>query len=314
MNASTILCDCRSAMLRALVPFLSICTGAAAADDAGTASMAQIGPVGRIVEVARDLKFTEGPASDARGNVYFSDVAGDTIYRHGADGNLSVFARPSKHANGLMFNAAGELVACQMDGQIVAYGSDGKIARTLAGEFGGKRFNAPNDLVIDASGGIYFTDPRFRAPMPLPQGGEGVYYVAGGKVTRLIDDLKAPNGVILSPDEKTLYVIPSQQREKMAYRVLGPGKLDKGRVFCRADGGDGLTVDTEGNVYIATRIGVEVFTPEGKRRGVIKFPQQPANVTFGGPDGQTLYVTARTALYSVTMKTTGHRFPAGKME
>jgi gluconolactonase len=156
--------------------------------------------------------------------------------------------------------------------------------------------------------------------MPLPQEVTAVYYVsADGKVTRLIDDLKAPNGVILSPDEKTLYVIPSQQAEMMAYPVEAPGKLGKGRVFCTlkqaegksGTGGDGLTVDSKGNLYITSGLGLQVYNPEGKLLGIIAFPEQPANVTFGGPELKTLYVTARTSLYTCPMEVKGHRFPGG---
>ena len=184
----------------------------------------------------------------------------------------------------------------------------------------GKRFNAPNDLVLDQAGGVYFTDPRFRAPMPLPQGKEAVYYCdAQGKVTRLADNLPAPNGVILSVDEKTLYVIPSMQKEMMAYPVQSPGKLGEGRVFCSlkqrqettgpGNGGDGLTIDTKGNLYITSALGLQVFDPQGKLLGIIEFPEQPANATFGGKENKTLYVTARTSLYSVEMEAQGHAFP-----
>ena len=161
----------------------------------------------------------------------------------------------------------------------------------LADKYDGKRFNAPNDLVIDRAGGVYFTDPAFRAPKPLPQGKTAVYYLsADGKVTRLIDDLPNPNGVILSPDEKTLYVIPSGQAEMMSYPVEGPGKIGKGKVFCtlkqpakaKNSGGDGLTVDVKGNLYITSQLGLQVFDKDGKYLGTIKFPEQPANVTFGG--------------------------------
>jgi gluconolactonase len=179
------------------------------------------------------------------------------------------------------------------------------------------RFNAPNDLVIDKQGGIYFTDPAFGAPMPLPQGKTAVYYLAAdGKVTRLIDDLPNPNGVILSPDEKTLYVIPSGQAEMMAYPVKSPGKIGKGRIFCtlkqprgaKGSGGDGLAVDVKGNLYITSQLGLQVFDASGKLLGIIALPEQPANVKFGGSDLKTLYVTARTSLYSVPMEATGHLF------
>jgi gluconolactonase len=221
-----------------------------------------------------------------------------------------------------MFNSRGELISCEMDGQIVAVSADGKQARALASMYEGKRFNAPNDLVVDSSDGIYFTDPQFRAPDPLPQKVTAVYYVAtGGQVTRLIDDLKAPNGVILSPDEKTLYVVPTMQEEMMAYPVGSPGKLGPGKVFCRLKqpagqqgrGGDGLTIDTKGNLYITSGLGLQVFDPDGKLLGIIEVPEQPANVAFGGPEFKTLYITARTSLYRADMEATGHRFAqAGK--
>jgi gluconolactonase len=293
-----------------------------AAEPAGK-SIPGIGPVGEVVKIHSDFQFTEGPAADAEGNVYFTDIPAERIYKVDAAGKLSVFLEPSGHANGLMFNAAGNLVACQMDGRLAEIDVATKKVQPLAEGFNGKRFNAPNDLVIDSAGGVYFTDPHFRAPEPLPQDKLGVYYRAtNGTVTRLIDDLAAPNGVILSPDEKTLYVIPSLQKEMMAYAVSGPGKLGEGRVFCtlqqppdstgRGSGGDGLTIDTKGNLYITSRLGLQVFNPEGKLLGIIELPEQPANVTFGGKDRKTLYVTARTSLYAVKMEATGHVFPAGK--
>src|SRR6516225_5778259 len=160
-------------------------------------------------------------------------------------------------------------------------------------------------------------DPWFGPRQPLPQGKTAVYYIAAdSKVTRLVDDLPNPNGVILSPDEKTLYVIPSGQAEMMAYPVEAPGKIGKGKVFCKlkqrneggTSGGDGLTVDTKGNLYITSQLGLQAFNPSGDLLGIIALPEQPANVDFGGPDMKTLYVTARTSLYTVSMEATGHVF------
>lgn len=280
-----------------------------------------IGPVGKIEKLPMKFSFTEGPAADREGNVYFSDIPNEKIHKVTPKGELSVFVDKSNHANGLMVNAKGEIVACEMDGQIAAWSPDGKTRRVIADKYDGKRFNAPNDLVIDKDGGIYFTDPMFRAPDPRPQDKLAVYYVSpDGKVSRLIDNLPNPNGVILSPDEKTLYVIPSGQADMMQYPVMSPGKIGKGSVFCtlqqgkgkKNTGGDGLTVDTKGNLYITSGLGLQVFTPEGKMLGIISFPEQPANATFGGPDLRTLYVTARSSVYTVPMEATGHRFAAGK--
>jgi len=279
-----------------------------------------IGPAADVQKLQTDLQFTEGPTKAPDGTLYFTDIPADRIYQISTDGKLSVFLEPAGHCNGLMIPTAnaGTIYACSMDGRLIAIGRKTKKVTPLAPAYMGQRFNAPNDLVVDKSGGVYFTDPHFRAPEPLPQGTTAVYYrSADGKVTRLLDDLKAPNGVILSPDEKTLYVIPSLQAEMMAYPVEAPGKLGEGKVFCTLKqpegqsgrGGDGLTVDTKGNLYITSGLGVQVYNPEGKLLGIIEFPEQPANVTFGGPDNKTLYATARTSIYSVKMEATGHQFP-----
>jgi gluconolactonase len=279
-----------------------------------------IGPVGPVVKLHTGFRFTEGPAADRHGNVYFSDIPNERIHKVDRDGQLSLFREKSNRANGLRVNARGEVVACEMAGRVVAISPDGKRVRVLADQYQGKRFNAPNDLVIDRQAGVYFTDPSFGAPMPLPQGKTAVYYIApGGQVSRLIDDVPQPNGVTLSPDEKTLYVIPTGPAEMRAYPVEAPGKLGPGRVFCtlqgkdgkKGTGGDGCTIDTKGNLYVTSQIGVQVFDPEGKFLGNIAFPEQPANVKFGGPDMKTLHVTARTSLYTVRMEATGHAFPAG---
>jgi gluconolactonase len=175
---------------------------------------------------------------------------------------------------------------------------------------------------VDRQDGVYFTDPSFQAGTSQ-QDKMGVYYVSPqGKVTRLIDDLPRPNGVILSPDEKTLYVLPSGSVDVMAYPVLSPGKIGPGRVPCKleqaptgpARGGDGLAVDTKGNLYLTqpSLFAIQVVSPEGKTLGLIKFPENPANCDFGGKDMKTLYVTARTSLYTVRMEATGHRLAAGR--
>ncbi|MBL8819282.1 MAG: SMP-30/gluconolactonase/LRE family protein [Planctomyces sp.] len=276
-----------------------------------------IGPTGSVQRLHTGFAFTEGPASDAEGNLYFTDIPNNRIHKRDATGQVTIFAEPSGHCNGLMV-VGDRLLACEMDGRLKQYSLKDATEAVLADKYQDKRFNAPNDLVIDRTGGIYFTDPRFRAPDPWPQGKEAVYYrAADGSVTRLIDDRTAPNGVILSPDEMTLYVIPSMEKQMWAYPVESPGKLGAGRVFCELkqgpeqtnSGGDGLTVDTSGNLYITSSLGLQIFDPSGKALGVIAIPgEQPANVTFGGPERKTLFITARTSLYSVETEATGHIF------
>ncbi|MEZ6043057.1 MAG: SMP-30/gluconolactonase/LRE family protein [Planctomycetaceae bacterium] len=291
---------------------LAVTGSSSTADDLAS----KIGPVGEVQRLHTNFGFTEGPAADGDGNLYFTDIPNNRIHKRDSRGRLTVFVEPSGHCNGLLV-AGNRLLACEMDGRLKQYTlSDGSEV-SLADKFNGERFNAPNDLVIDRTGGIYFTDPRFRAPEPWPQKKEAVYYRdAQGKITRLIEDRNAPNGVILSPDEKTLYVIPSMEEEMWAYEITSPGKLGEGRVFCKlkqpegksGTGGDGLTVDTEGNLYITTALGLQVFGPDGSAIGTIAFPEQPANVAFGGPNHSTLFVTARTSLYALEVKAKGHVF------
>jgi gluconolactonase len=276
-----------------------------------------IGPKGPATKVAGGFGFIEGPAADGQGNLYFSDIPNARIHKLDAQGKVTVFREKSNKSNGLMVDGKGRILACEMDGAVVALSADGQGREVLADQHNGKPLNAPNDLVIDKTGGIYFTDPMYGAKTPLPQGKTCVYYLPqGGKPARLLDNLPNPNGVILSPDEKTLYVIPSSQRQMMAYPVEAPGKLGVGRVFCELaqrrpggnSGGDGLAVDVQGNLYITAETGVQVWSPAGKLLGTLVFPEQPANCDFGGPGNKTLYATARTGLYQVELEIPGHRF------
>jgi len=276
-----------------------------------------IGPKGPATKVAGGFGFIEGPAADGQGNLYFSDIPNARIHKLDAQGKVTVFREKSNKSNGLMVDGKGRILACEMDGAVVALSADGQGREVLADQHNGKPLNAPNDLVIDKNGGIYFTDPMYGAKAPLPQGKTCVYYLPkGGKPVRLLDNLPNPNGVILSPDEKTLYVIPSSQRQMMAYPVEAPGKLGAGRVFCELaqrrpggnSGGDGLAVDVQGNLYITAETGVQVWSPAGKLLGTLVFPEQPANCDFGGPGNKTLFATARTGLYQVELEIPGHRF------
>jgi gluconolactonase len=274
-----------------------------------------IKPVGKVETVKTEFAFTEGPAWSKDSSLFFTDIPNSTIHILFEHRNtVGTFTSESGHANGILIDAAGRMLVCQMDGRVVQY--DRKTAKysVLAGSYEGKRFNAPNDLIIDEAGGIYFTDPLFRAPEPLPQGIQAVYYITPtGKVSRVTGHLAAPNGIGLSPDGKRLYVIPSRQAEMLVYDVKGPGKISNGRTLCRLKqppgkdntGGDGMAVDVKGNLYITTHLGVEIFSESGTHLGLVTFPQQPANVTFGGTDRKTMYVTARTGLYRVDMPIAG---------
>ena len=233
------------------------------------------------------FKFTEGPATDKNGVVYFTDVPVEKVYKIEPDNTAVVVRDKSNGANGLMFNAAGDLVGCQKNG-IVAWNAGKKEGqkeeRVLASEYDGKPLNRPNDLVIDNTGGVYFTDPIFALDGKSNQPVSGVFYVSvDGKLTRLIDDIVGPNGIILSPDEKTLYVITFLREQQWAYPVTAHRQARPGQSFLHLEqlpgkkggGGDGCAVDSRGNLYIAAATGVQVFDPQGKLLGTIKVPKSP---------------------------------------
>jgi gluconolactonase len=265
-----------------------------------------LGATGPVEKIQGDFEFLEGPAKTPDGSLFFTDIPANSIYQLTVDGEVKLFLKPSLHANGLMFGGENRLLACQMDGQLASIDLKTKQLTVLSDAYQESRYNACNDLVIDRSGGIYFTDPRYRAPEPWPQTVEAFYYRSpNGEVTRLGSDLKAPNGIILSPDEMKLYVIPSMQAEMFVYDVVSPGKIENKRVLCSLQqvgnnsdgGGDGLAIDSEGNLYITTATGIQVYSPAGKLLGTIEVPEQPANCAFGGEDNRTLFITARTGLY-----------------
>jgi len=283
--------------------------------------IAGIGPTGPIQSIHDGFafKFTEGPAADAEGGLYFTDVFAGRIYRVESEDEPTLILEKSAGMNGLMFDSKGRLIGCKGGaGSIVSIDVKTGEMTTVAGEYDGKRFNRPNDLVIDRSGGVYFTDPKFGRGT---QDVEGVYYIsADADVSQLTGTLKFPNGITMSPDESTLYVLQYQAQELMAYPVESPGKVGEGRVFCKVDsgdktpaGGDGMTVDTDGNLYLTApaKQAIQVVSPEGKTLGMIPLPAKPTNCAFGGPDMKTLYVTAMKQMFALPMETTGHRFAAG---
>jgi gluconolactonase len=286
----------------------SVC-GPAMADDVA----ALIAADAKVQKVVGDCKFTEGPAYSPRGFLLFSDIPNERIVRVAADGSVSDFLKPSGKANGLMFDAAGNLYACQGGARRVVKINtvDGKI-ESLADQYDGKPFNAPNDLAIDSTGGLYFTDPFYGGQSPADaQAVMGVYYVSPlGQVTRVIDSLQRPNGILVSPDGRRLYVAEPNKRETWQFDITGPGQVANGKVIFTGDdkldggGPDGMALDSQGRIY-ATYSSVVVMNPDGKLFGRIPVPEKPANCTFGGPDGKTLYVTARTSLYSLSMTVSG---------
>jgi len=263
-----------------------------------------VAPEATLVELAGGFQFTEGPTPDADGNVYFTDLRAGRIHRWSTRGGLSTYRENSGGANGLFFDRDGNLLACEGEGgRITAIDPEGNVT-VLADEYDKTRFNKTNDLWIDPIGGVYFSDPAYGGAQVV-QDGEHVYYITPdrGRVLRVIDDMVRPNGLIGAPDGKTLYVTDAGARETFRYRINDDGTLADKTLFV-AVGSDGMTIDTEGNVYL-TEDGVLAFDPAGKLIERIAVPNRPTNVCLAGSDRRTLFITARSSVYSIRMRVQG---------
>lgn len=267
------------------------------------AQISGIGPVGQITQAQVGFQFTEGPAVDLLGNIYFTDVQRSRIHKIDTAGQLTTFLENTQGMNGLMFDPRGRLIACQSTaGRIVAIDIATKTITEIASQFEGVRFNSPNDLVIDRTGNIYFTD----------RNGNGVYFITtDNTVKKIISTLTLPNGILLSIDEKTLYVLHGSP-SLMVYPLSGPGQLGTPQTIPLTGngGGDGMTIDTQGNLYVTrpNSNAIQVLTSGGQSLGTFAFGEAPSNCVFGGSDMKTLFVTARTSVYTARMQSIGHRF------
>lgn len=260
-----------------------------------------LAPGAKVKKLAGDFSFTEGPADDGKGNIYFTDIPNNRIHKWSRDGKLSTFLEGSEAANGLIFDENGKLLACRHGSRSVVSIDMNRTITTLADEYRGKKLNSPNDLWIDPSGGIYFTDPRYGNRDNLEQDGEHVYYLSPDQasLSRVIDDFVRPNGIIGTPDGKTIYVADNGANMTYSYRIGAGGSLSGKREFAPV-GSDGVALDEKGNLYL-TGDAVVIYSPRGRLLEKIEVPERPSNVCFGGKDGKTLFITARTSLYSVRM-------------
>jgi gluconolactonase len=262
-------------------------------------------PGAEVVKLADGFSFTEGPAADAEGNIVFSDIPNRRIHRWSADEGLTLFRDDLEATNGLYYDSAGNLIVCEMEHRrISSVAPDGSVT-LLADNYAGRKFNSPNDLWVDPMGGVYFTDPYYGDdPRSLEQGGYYVFYVTPEReVLRVLDDLVGPNGIIGTADGKLLYIGDSGDEKTWVYAVQPDGSLTEKRLFV-SEAHDGLTMDERGNVYV-TGEHVNVYTSDGELIETIVAPEQPANLTFGGPEGRTLFMTARSGFYSLRMSVRG---------
>lgn len=265
-----------------------------------------IEPDAEIVQLAGGFQFTEGPAADADGSVFFSDIPNRRIHKWSVDGELSTYREDLGATNGLFFDPNGSLVVCEMEHRQVSRLDPDGTRTLLADAYARKKLNTPNDLWVDPRGGVYFTDPYYgEQPETLEQYGFHVYYITPGdhSVVRVLNDLKGPNGIIGTADGRLLYVGDAGANKTYVFRIEPDGSLTGRRLFA-PEAYDGLTLDEQGNLYVTGK-GVNIYSPEGRLIGSIDPPEQPANLTFGGPDRRTLFMTARTGLYSLRMKVRG---------
>jgi gluconolactonase len=262
-----------------------------------------------LQKLAGEFIFTEGPASDAQGNVFFTDQPNDRILKWSIDGKLSTFMQPCGRANGLSFDRGGNLWACADEKNELWRISPAGKATVVVTNYQGKLLNGPNDVWLRPAGGLYFTDPFYKRPYwkrgPKEQD-ECVYYLSSDekKLVRVIEDLKQPNGIIGTPDGKILYVADIGAGKTYRYQIQPDGLLKHKKLFCEL-GSDGMTIDSEGNVYLTGK-GVTVFDSSGKQIDHIDVPESwTGNVCFGGKDRHTLFITASKGLYSMRMTVTG---------
>jgi gluconolactonase len=267
--------------------------------------------------LATGFIFTEGPLWHPDGFYYFVDVRASMLYRVTPGRSHEMVREKTGGGNGTTFDLHGRLVLCEGDNRrVVRQAADGRF-EVLVDRFEGKRLNRPNDVVCRSDGSIYFTDPGLRVPLAereVPHA--GVYRVAPDGAVSLVADFEYPNGLAFSPDERLLYVANTRWAQYIHVLELDEvGRVLRRRIFAdmssdETDGvPDGMKVDVEGRVYCTGPGGTWVFAPDGARLGIIRTPEVPANLAFGGPDLRTLLFTARTSVYTLRAKVPGQPHP-----
>jgi len=264
-----------------------------------------IAPGAAVERIATGYTFLEGPSADTYGNIYFTDIPTERILRWTPDDGVTIYRENTNQANGLSFDLDGRLLICEMKSRrITAIELDGN-GTNIADRFDGQRFNSPNDVWVDQNGGIYFTDPRYGATDDTELDGNHVFYITPDTniILQVADNLVRPNGLVGTPDGRRLYIADHGGGQTFVYDIEPTGRLSNQRLFV-PQGADGITLDSKGNVYL-TGDDVTIYNPSGILVGSIAVPEPPANLAFGGIDGTTLFITARSSLYSIKMMVTG---------
>jgi len=254
------------------------------------------------------------------GSLIFTETQDNRITKITADGQISNFLSNSNGANGLGFTSNGDLYAVQVLDTKVGIIFPPERAKTLADQYEGLKFGRPNDLVVSRKGVVYFTDSGANGPVKpdAPATAKpAVYQISSnGQLTRIANDIERPNGIQLSPDEKVLYVANTLGESVLAYDIAADGKVSNRRNFAKlsgwgktdngfTSGADGLAVDADGRLYVASRAGIEIFNQNGNALGVIALPKAPQNLAFAGADKRTLYIVGRGAAYRIATLSSG---------
>ena len=289
------------------------CGAAAVLMSAGWVTAADtniLAPGATLEKLSGDFKFTEGPTCDAHGNVFFTDQPNNRIMEWSTEGKLTPFLQPAGRANGMYFDHQGNLIACADEKtELWSIRPDGTHT-VLAREYEDKPLNGPNDVWVRPDGGMYITDPFYKRDWwgysKRPQDSEQVYFLPadGGALQRVTKNMEQPNGIIGTPNGKTLFVSDIRARKTYAYEIQPDGSLKGKRLVCE-EGSDGMTLDDEGNLYL-TGNGVTVYDVAGQKIAHIPVPERwTANVCFGGKDRHTLFITASQGLYAIRMRVKG---------
>jgi gluconolactonase len=293
-----------------------------------TPGIAGVVAAGTPIELIKDgFTGTEGPVVLPDGSLIFTETTANRITRIAADGSTSTYLDNTNGSNGLGFTANGDLYAVQVLKPRVGIVHPASHARTLADQYEGKPFGRPNDLVVDRKGGVYFTDsgapPRAAgtpAPAEQPVAAKpAVYHITpNGDLQRIAADIERPNGIQLSPDEKVLYVANTAGEHVLAYDIAADGSMGARRNFAKLEGwrktdagvtssgADGLAIDGNGRLYVASASGIQIFSSKGEALGVIALPKAPQNLAFAGPDKKTLYVVGRGSAYKIALLAEGY--------
>ncbi len=312
----------RPAMRPALVILLMICSSLPSAASgqslvAEKPGFRELVPDGATVEkLAEGFQFLEGPAWNVKGRfLVFSDIPADKMYRYDpATKAVTVFREPSHNANGNFYNSKFPvefLYTCEHGSRTVTCWMESEGSFTLVDKYEGKKLNSPNDVVVKMTDEtVWFTDPTYglgKAPKEQSTNNVYCYNTVSGELRAVATDFIQPNGLCFSPDEKLLYISDTDKPHHVrVFNVTADNRLEKGRVFCQTDKGapDGIRCDRHGNLFTSAGDGIHLFAPDGTRLGKILVPETPANLCFGGQDGDELFITARTSLYHIKLTTT----------